>query len=340
MSKWRLMIVDDETDLLQLLKQVLSGKYEVVTALNGIDALEKLNRYEPDLIILDIMMPLMNGFDTCAALRKNPAYRETPIYFLTSSSSKEDIKRGYELGCNLYLQKPFDPYRLLKNIDFYFQQNPTPPKKKKYTLKDLEEIDKKAPPPKTEPCDFQGKPVRVMIIDDNEETLEFVSYLLKKGWDKEISFEVIVTSQPIDALSKIVHYQPDILLLDIRMPKLDGFQLCKIIKINQNLKDMAIQYISAVATPKDAEYARHLTGNEILRKPFSAELLREALEKICKKSGFQITEKRMTYEQISREMQIEKQERDEQYRKQQEKKARKQQLKPLTDFYNEYKKKE
>ena len=157
MPKCRIMIVDDETDILELLRKVLSSKYEVVEAYNGLDALEKIDRYEPDFIILDVMMPLMDGFQTCAALRKNPVYRKTPIYFLTSSSRKEDIKKGYELGCDLYLQKPFEPMRLLKNIDFYLDRNPLSPGKKKYTLRQLKDMEK--PPLSRQPLKNRAKKI-------------------------------------------------------------------------------------------------------------------------------------------------------------------------------------
>ncbi|MBN1901717.1 response regulator [Candidatus Sumerlaeota bacterium] len=341
MPNWRIMIVDDEPDLISLLTQVISTRYEVVVAHNGMDALEKLDRYEPDFIILDVMMPLMDGFDACAAIRKKNLYKDAPIYFLTSSSDREDIKKGYALGCNLYLQKPFDPFRLLKNIDFYYEKNPIPPKTKKYNLKQLQEMDAK-PSPRRE---FKPSPekkilVRVMYIDDNEETLGFVSFALKNEKDPQFEFEIITTSQPIEALSQIVHYEPDIVLLDIKMPKLDGFQLSQIIKINQNLKSTEIQFVSAVATPKDVEYVNHVTGNPLLRKPFEIKSLVQALKNICRKPEFHIKEKRISYEEIQKELRIEKQSKEDEIRRIQEQKAIQDHLKPLTEFYKDFEKKE
>jgi DNA-binding response OmpR family regulator len=341
MPNWRIMIVDDEPDLLQMLTQVLCPKYEVVVAHNGIDALEKLDRFEPDFIILDVMMPLMDGFDTCAAIRKKSLYKDTPIYFLTSSSDREDVKKGYALGCDLYLQKPFDPFRLLKNIDFYYEKNKVPPKIKKYTLKQIQEMELKPPAPVTvKPAAQQKTQVRIMYIDDNQETLEFVSYALKKKTDLPFEFEVIATSEPIDALSQIVHYQPDIVLLDIKMPKLDGFQLSKIIKVNQNLKDMEIQFVSAVATAKDADYALHMTGNALLRKPFDIQTLVKALTRILEKPGFQIKEKRMSYEEIQKELRIEKQFKEDRIRRSLEQKAFKDHMKPITELYKDIEEKD
>jgi len=340
MPNWRIMIVDDEEELLDILSRIIGTKYEVVVAHNGLDALEKLDRYEPDFIILDVMMPLMDGFDTCKALRKNPAYENTPIYFLTSSTSREDIKKGYNFGATLYLQKPFDPFRLLKNIDFYIEQNTLVPRKKKFPIQKIKEMEKVQPAPQPAEAPARMAPVRVMVIDDNEETLEFVGMALRKFQDKKWSFEAILTSEPVDALTQIVHYQPDIILLDIRMPKLDGFQLCKIIKINHNLKGTEIQFISGIATPRDADFSVQLTGNALLRKPFEVKDLAAAVIKICEKSGFQIKEKRMSYDEIKREMQLEKQKKEEEFRTGQEKKMREKHMQPLKDFYKDVKSEE
>ena len=354
MSKWRIMIVDDEPDIVNIICQVLKLKYEVIEANNGLDALEKLERSEPDFIILDVMMPLMNGFDTCAAIRKSPLYRETPIYFLTSLHSEEDVKRGYALGCTLFLQKPLEPLRLLKNVDYYFKENPVPPKKKKYTIQELEMMEK-SPAPEAEPHPGAPPdvhivaqpaqapkfrtgakpPVRIMVVDDNKESLDFVhaALTLKSGGDWV--FEVIPTTNPVDALSRIVYYQPDIVILDIRMPKLDGFQLCKILRLNQTLKDTEIQFISAVAAPNEAEIAHKLSGNKLIREPIDMNALREAVIKVCQKPTFNVKPKKVSYKEIEKEIQLQEQQIQEVIRREQEKQFIDKRMHPLSDSYKE-----
>jgi len=354
MSKWRIMIVDDEPDIVNIICQVLKQKYEVIEANNGLDALEKLERSEPDFIILDVMMPLMNGFDTCAAIRKSPIYRETPIYFLTSLHSEEDVKRGYALGCTLFLQKPLEPLRLLKNVDYYFKENPTPPKNKKYTIQELEMMEKRpAPeaephlgaPPDVHPVAQPAQapkfrpgatlPVRVMVVDDNKEALDFIraALTLKSGGDWV--FEVIPTTNPVDALTSIVYYQPDIVILDIRMPKLDGFQLCKILRLNQNLKDTEIQFISGVAGPNEAVIAHKLSGNKLIREPIDMNALREAVIKVCQKPAFNVKPKKVSYKEIEKEIQRQEQQIQEVIRREQEKQFIEKKMHPLSDSYKE-----
>jgi DNA-binding response OmpR family regulator len=337
MPNWRIMIVDDDDEIINIVQRVLETEFEVTVAHNGLDALEKVDRYEPDFIILDVMMPLMNGFETCSALRKIPAYMQTPIYFLTSSSSREDVKKGYAHGCNLYLQKPFDPFRLLKNIKFYIEKNPIEAKVKKYSMTALKKIAEiELVPEKVEEIPEKTGPVpRIMVIDDVTETLEFIEVSLNLA---EKKFEVITTSDPIDALSQIVHYQPDIILLDIRMPKLDGFQLCKIIKINQNLQNTEIQFISGTATKKDFQIARSLTGNSLIAKPFDMKDIAGKVAAICEKPGFKAREKRMAISEVFSEIAKQKQEEDARKRKEFEKQYHKKKMEPLKKFYNELEK--
>jgi CheY-like chemotaxis protein len=142
MSKWRILVVDDEEDVRTIIKGTLAAHYEIVEAHDGIDALATLEIAEPDLIILDVMMPLMDGFQTCDSIRKHPRYAKTQVMFLSALNSKEDIKKGYGVGANLYLTKPFDPPRLLKNVDFYFSETPQPKRRKRFTIEEVHELQK------------------------------------------------------------------------------------------------------------------------------------------------------------------------------------------------------
>lgn len=122
--KWRILLVDDEPDVRLIVRTTLQDKYEIVEAHDGLDALEKVERYEPDFIIMDVMMPLMDGFEACLAIRRTPAFKDIPVMFLSALGKKDDIKKGYSSGANLYLTKPFDPPRLLKNVDVFFETTP------------------------------------------------------------------------------------------------------------------------------------------------------------------------------------------------------------------------
>jgi DNA-binding response OmpR family regulator len=113
----RVLIVDDDELVLIALRELLrSEKYEVHTFSRGSAALEKLDQEDFDLLILDIVMPEMDGFELCTLIRKNDRYRDKPILFLTAKNQEEDIKRGLAAGASLFLFKPISPHKLLAVI--------------------------------------------------------------------------------------------------------------------------------------------------------------------------------------------------------------------------------
>ena len=111
----RILIVDDDEMVLIALNELLSPEgYEVHTVPGGGVALEKLEHDDEfDLLMLDIIMPEMDGFELCRQIRKMDRYKETPIVFLTAKSRDEDRTAGLEAGANLFLSKPISPDKLL-----------------------------------------------------------------------------------------------------------------------------------------------------------------------------------------------------------------------------------
>ena len=112
-----IFIADDELDFVSTLKSRLEFEgYRVVTASDGKEALEQIVREKPDLILLDIMMPTLNGYQVCRELRENPATRSIPIVMLTARSQESDKFWGKEAGADAYLVKPFDMDELMEAV--------------------------------------------------------------------------------------------------------------------------------------------------------------------------------------------------------------------------------
>jgi CheY-like chemotaxis protein len=110
----KILVVDDEADIRKLLVTLFEDAgYEVLTASNGKDALIIAKAEHPDLIFLDILMPILNGFETCAALRKDPETKDTFIAFLTARDLPEDWDKGLQSDADMYIAKPFQSDRLL-----------------------------------------------------------------------------------------------------------------------------------------------------------------------------------------------------------------------------------
>jgi diguanylate cyclase (GGDEF)-like protein len=104
----RLLIVDDAMENIQILNHVLGGEHEVLFAMSGARALELARQHQPDLILLDAVMPGMDGYEVCAALRASPEVRGIPIIFVTALTTPEDETRALEAGAVDFITKPFN----------------------------------------------------------------------------------------------------------------------------------------------------------------------------------------------------------------------------------------
>lgn len=114
----RILVVDDTPANIQIVAGILKDKgYQLSVATNGQQALEALERVRPDLILLDVMMPVMDGFETCRRLKASAAWREIPVIFLTSKTDTTDIVTGFEMGAVDYVAKPFNAHELLARIN-------------------------------------------------------------------------------------------------------------------------------------------------------------------------------------------------------------------------------
>ena len=113
----KILAVDDERHIVRLVQVNLErAGYEVVTAFDGKEALEKVASEQPDLVVLDVMMPYMDGFEVLQNLRKNPSTRDLPVIMLTAKAQDADVFRGWQSGVDCYLTKPFTPIELISFV--------------------------------------------------------------------------------------------------------------------------------------------------------------------------------------------------------------------------------
>lgn len=134
MERWRILAIDDDLDTLNFIRIALAEKYDVMTVVDPQETPEALSIFEPDLMVLDIMMPKVSGFQLLEYLNHHDQFVDMPVVIISAKNSTSDIKYGYKLGANTYLTKPFTRERLIKNIDLIFDRTPPPKQKKKYSI--------------------------------------------------------------------------------------------------------------------------------------------------------------------------------------------------------------
>ena len=118
------LVVEDEQTIANVLSQVLTfGGYRTVQAQDGAEALQQVEIHAPDAIVLDIVIPRMDGWEVCRCLKSNPKTRHIPIVIYTTLAQKKDIERGKELGANRYINKEKDPLEVLEAVKSLVQTN-------------------------------------------------------------------------------------------------------------------------------------------------------------------------------------------------------------------------
>ncbi len=175
-----ILIVDDDPYIREFLRQFLeANNYEVQEANNGLDAINQVKTIKPDLIILDVMMPQINGFEVAAVLKNNPDTRDIPIIIL---SIIEDRHRGYKLGIDQYLTKPIDTAGLMNAVDLLLSQGTSSQK--------------------------------VLVVDQNASALMTLSQVLQAQ-----GYNVVEAANGQECIEKAVSTQPDMIIVDSMLSK-------------------------------------------------------------------------------------------------------------------------
>ncbi len=126
MSKGKILVVDDEIYIVHILDFSLGMEgYEVVTALDGEQALHKVKSDKPDLVVLDIMMPKLDGYETCKILKNDPETKNIPVILLSAKGRNVDQTMGFQVGADDYITKPFSPRKLVERINMILGQPST-----------------------------------------------------------------------------------------------------------------------------------------------------------------------------------------------------------------------
>lgn len=323
--KYRIMIVDDEPDMRMILRTSLAGTFEVFEATNGLDAMIKLEKYQPDVAILDMMMPIMNGFELLKKMRSKPEFKDFPVLALSALNSTTDIKESYKSGANLYLTKPFQPERVEKSLRIVLEGRA--PRAKSMLIEDIEKREQElleakrrarereitsgkslhqvvketthtpppiAPAPKnaSAAANHDSLKPRILMVDDDEDFLFLARTTLERP------YEVVTASNGMDAMNKLEYVQPDLILLDGMMPKLSGYQMLDILHQSTEMKDIPILFMSAKGSPRDQQLALSKGAVKYLVKPFTDEILFNAVLNIVEQPGFVIHKKTMAIRDV------------------------------------------
>jgi CheY-like chemotaxis protein len=227
------LAIDDDPDVIYLLQENLSeAGYQVVGASSGAEGLRLARQIKPFAITLDILMPHKDGWQVLHELKSDPATRSIPVIMLSIIDNKE---LGYRLGATDYLVKPFDDEAVLAAVRRLFQAN----------------------------GDRQSR--RLLVVDDDPQVVDMVRQLLENS-----GFQISAAPDGVAALEAIAQAAPDAILLDLMMPRLDGFAVIEQLQRNPATRRIPV----IVLTAKSLESAE-------------ASRLQEGVAKIIQKQGLE-----------------------------------------------------
>jgi two-component system cell cycle response regulator len=275
----KIMIVDDEPLNIKLLAARLNqGKYDIITTYSGEEALEKVFEFLPDLILLDIMMPGLDGYEVARRLKGDPRTSDIPIIMITTLDDADDKHKALEVGADEFLNKPVDPAELqirvqslLRLKEYREQLTGRTESKKAFTPASFDE-------PLTEQAG--GLPV-VLLVEDDKKDAKLLKTYLHDG-----SYHVRITPNGEDALFLCGQGNVDVVLLDLVLPGLDGFEVCQQLKENKDSRNIQVVIITSLQDLDSRIKGIELGADEFLAKPINKQEIRARVNALLKKKAY------------------------------------------------------
>lgn len=293
-AKWRILCIDDDPEVLDVLSLTLGMKHEVIRGRDGMEGMGMLDLGEPDFVICDVRMPNMDGWQTVQAIRQHPRFHDIPVFFLTAEAKREDARKGFETGANLYLTKPFDPMRVLQNIDYFLKEHGLQPRPKKLALDAVERESLRlgeTPAPSAAPA---GRP-RAMILCAAEPQLERFRAAAAERCD------CVACADPLGSLQRLFRYDPDLMIINPAVPGLSGWGLVQMIRNNDRYRHLPILLIEDKRQPFDARLLPAITRFPTLPAGATPGDIQDAVARVLADPKFAVRPKRATIDALAAE---------------------------------------
>ena len=247
----RILIIEDEANNLDVARRIVRGAgHEALTATDGLAGLEMARREHPDAILVDLLLPKLDGWSVTRAIREEPWAAEIPIVAVSALAMQADRERAREAGCNDFVTKPYAPAELRAVLNRYF-------------------VDGSAPKVATRPAELPASGIapserlgKVLVVDDEPANVELIVRRLSGN-----GYETLTANNGHDAIAVATKEQPDLILMDIMMPGLDGWQATKLLKGDPKTANIPVVFVTARDRPEDVAAGFEAGGMMYVNKP-------------------------------------------------------------------------
>ena len=228
-----------------LVQKLVKEGYEAVLARDGAEGFNRISSEKPDLILLDIILPNMNGYEILEAKVKDDAIADIPVIVISNSGQPVEINRALTLGVKDYLVKAqFDPEEVMVKVRSQLRGDGAPAP---------------APAKASSTASLEGK--KIMWVEDDKFLNDIISRKLSST-----KCQFFHSAEGEEAIRMISENMPDIILLDIVLPGMDGFEILKRIKADQNIKHIPVMVLSNLGQQSNDEKAKSLGAAKYLVK--------------------------------------------------------------------------
>ncbi|MBM3465351.1 MAG: response regulator, partial [Armatimonadetes bacterium] len=241
----RILVVDDEPTIMRVMRHILESEgYTVLEAANGMEALARAREERPDLVLLDVLLPDIDGFEVLERMRRDPQTADLPVVVLSILEAKE---RSFRLGAQDYFNKPIDRGKLVETVQALLGEG--------------------------------NQEIKILVADDDPHILQAVASMLSSR-----GYRVITARDGLEAVVKAREEIPNLLVLDLYMPEMDGFEVIRKLRAWDQTSHIPILVLTASDIALDEARALTLGAARFMNKPFSenelARMVREALTRV------------------------------------------------------------
>jgi len=247
----RILIIEDEANNLDVARRIVRGAgHEALTATDGLLGLEIARREHPDAVLVDLLLPKLDGWSVTRAIREEPWAKKIPIIAVSALAMQADHERAREAGCDDFVTKPYAPAELRVLLGKYFTDNSAPKAATRASEPSASGIS---------PAERLG---RVLVVDDEPSNVELIVRRLGGN-----GYETLTASNGHDAIAIATKEQPDLILMDIMMPGLDGWQATRLLKGDPKTANIPVVFVTARDRPEDVAQGFEAGGIMYVNKP-------------------------------------------------------------------------
>jgi len=275
MKKKTIIVVEDNIYNMKLVRALLQiGGYNIIEAESAEKGIELARLHVPDMILMDIQLPGMDGLSATRLIQTDQKIKGIPIIALTAYAMKGDEQKVLDAGCVGYLTKPIDTRGFLSTLQTYL---PTVPDKREQNVP--KQMTDPVMPDIPEDIFFTNK---ILIVDDDPLNVKLLKAKLSRN-----NYMTIEAFNGQECLDKVKTEYPDLILLDLMMPDIDGFEVTRRLKEDPDTKNIPIIHITALNSSADKAMALEAGADEFLNKPINTEELLTRIRSLLRLRRYQ-----------------------------------------------------